>query len=291
MKRPRPPAPGSGMPGFPRLKRPPSLSEFQKIVLDHYRDHGRDLAWRHTTDPYRILVSEVMLQQTQVERVNVKYPVFMNAFTDFPSLAKAPLPDVLAVWQGMGYNRRAISLQKCARQVVEEFDGTLPQDPEILATFPGIGRATAASICAFAFNMPVVFIETNIRRVFIHFFFGDDEIVRDADILPLVEGVMYRKNPRIWYWALMDLGSALKNQIPNPNRRSIQYVRQSAFTGSDREIRGMIIRMLLEGPAQDREELIRKTGGERDRVLRIISALEKEGFVTTTDTGIAIRSR
>ena len=149
---------------------PASLREFRKMVLTYYADHGRDLAWRTTTDPYRILVSEIMLQQTQVERVTVKYPAFIAAFPDFPSLAGAPLSDVLAVWQGMGYNRRAISLQKCARRVVEEYDTSLPQDPEVLETFPGIGRATAASICAFAFNMPVIFIETNIRRVFIHFF-------------------------------------------------------------------------------------------------------------------------
>jgi A/G-specific adenine glycosylase len=291
MKSDRPPAPDSGISDIPQLKRPPSLSEFRKVVLDHYRDHGRDLAWRRTTDPYHVLVSEIMLQQTQVERVSVKYPAFIGAFPDFPTLAGAPLSDVLAAWQGMGYNRRAISLQKCARQVVEEYDGILPQDPGVLATFPGIGRATAASICAFAFNMPVVFIETNIRRVFIHFFFQDDEPVHDADILPLVTRALYRKNPRVWYWALMDFGSALKKTISNPNRRSIHYVRQSAFEGSDREIRGRIIRVLLECPGQDTEELIRKTGGERDRVLGILGNLEKEGFLMITGNGITIRSR
>jgi A/G-specific adenine glycosylase len=291
MKSDRPPAPDSGIPDIPQLRRPPSLSEFRKVVLDHYRDHGRDLAWRRTTDSYHVLVSEIMLQQTQVERVSVKYPAFIGAFPDFPTLAGAPLSDVLAAWQGMGYNRRAISLQKCARQVVEEYDGILPQDPGVLATFPGIGRATAASICAFAFNMPVVFIETNIRRVFIHFFFQDDEPVHDADILPLVTRALYRKNPRVWYWALMDFGSALKKTISNPNRRSIHYVRQSAFEGSDREIRGRIIRVLLECPGQDTEELIRKTGGERDRVLRILGSLEKEGFLMITGNGITIRSR
>lgn len=270
---------------------PASIRSFRKLVLDHYRDHGRDLLWRRTTDPYRILVSEIMLQQTQVERVNVKYPAFIAAFPDVHSLAGSPLSDVLAVWQGMGYNRRAISLQKCARLVVEEYDGTLPQDPEILAIFPGIGRATAASICAFAFNTPVVFIETNIRRVFIHFFFSCDEPVQDADILPLVKRALYRKNPRIWYWALMDLGSVLKKTVPNPNRRSAQYVRQSAFLGSDREIRGKIIRTLLLRPGQDMEDLIRNTGDDRERVQRIISTLEKEGFLTKTGKGIAIRSR
>jgi A/G-specific adenine glycosylase len=232
-----------------------------------------------------------MLQQTQVERVSVKYPAFIDAFPDFPSLAGAPLSDLLAVWQGMGYNRRAISLQKCARRVVDEYDGSLPQDPDVLATFPGIGRATAASICAFAFNMPVVFIETNIRRVFIHFFFSEDETVRDADILPLVTRALYRNDPRTWYGALMDYGSALKKTVPNPNRRSTQYARQSAFEGSDRKIRGTIIRTLLECPNQDAEDLIRTLGEDRERVLRIIASLETEGFLTRSGDGIAIRSR
>lgn len=291
MKKSSPPAPESTGSDIPYMESPPSIGEFRENVLDYYRRHGRDLAWRMTTDPYRILVSEIMLQQTQVDRVTRKYPAFIAAFPDFASLADAPLADVLAAWQGMGYNRRAISLQKCARRVVEEYNGTLPKDPEILATFPGIGRATAASICAFAFNMPVVFIETNIRRVFIHFFFQEKSPVRDAEIIPLVENALYRKDPRTWYWALMDLGSVLKKKIPNPNRRSTQYVRQSAFEGSDREIRGKIIKMLLESPGLDIGNLVQSIGGERIRVLRILSVLEKEGFLTKNGNRIAIPSR
>ena len=184
-----------------RTCEPSSLGEFQKMVLGYYRDHGRDLVWRKTTDPYRILVSEIMLQQTQVERVNGEISGIYRRFPGLPIACRCTPSGCPCAWQGMGYNRRALSLQKCARRVVEEYDGILPQDPEILATFPGIGRATAASICAFAFNMPVVFIETNIRRVFIHFFFADDEIVHDTEILLLKKGPL-RQNPRIWYWAL-----------------------------------------------------------------------------------------
>ncbi len=229
-----------------------------------------------------------MLQQTQVGRVAIKYPEFIEAFPDFPSLATAPLSGILAAWQGMGYNRRAISLQKSARIVIDEYGGELPEEPEILATFPGIGKATAASICAFAFNSPVVFIETNIRRVFIHFFFHEDQLVHDADILPLVKSTLHRKDPRTWYWALMDLGSVLKKTTLNPNRRSTHYVRQPAFRGSDREIRGKVIKALLENPVQDREVLIRKTGTDDERIRRIISALEKEGFLKDTRDGITI---
>ncbi len=213
----------------------PGISEFQQMVMSYYEQHGRDMAWRHTSDPYQILVSEIMLQQTQVERVTLKFPEFIETFPDFTALAAATLAEVLAVWQGMGYNRRAVALQKCAVRVMTGYDGVLPADVDQLAAFPGIGRATASSIAAFGFNMPVIFIETNIRRVFIHFFFSGSETVNDSEILPLVERALYRANPRVWYWALMDLGSALKKTVSNPNRRSAHYTRQSSFEGSEPE--------------------------------------------------------
>jgi A/G-specific adenine glycosylase len=258
------------------------------MVLDHYRDHGRDLAWRKTTDPYHILVSEIMLQQTQVGRVAVKYPAFIAVFPDFRALADAPLADVLAAWQGMGYNRRAISLQKCARRIVDEYGGIMPQDPEILATFPGIGRATAASICAFAFNMPVVFIETNIRRVFIHVFFGDSAAVDDAEILPLAKKALYRKDPRTWYNALMDLGSDLKGKVENPNRRSRHYTRQAAFEGSDRKIRGHVLRLLLAEKYLTQKYLTEQFPGDTERIVRILEGLESEGFILHSGSGYSI---
>jgi len=272
-------------------QRPPAIEEFRKIVLDYYRDYGRDLAWRRTTDPYRIMVSEIMLQQTQVERVTMKYPAFLSVFPDFPTLAGAPLADVLAVWQGMGYNRRAISLQKSARRVVEEFDGALPQDPDILATFPGIGKATAASICAFAFNLPVVFIETNIRRVFIHFFFGDHGTVDDSEILPLARDALHTQDPRTWYNALMDLGTALKMTGENPNRRSRQYTKQAAFEGSDRKIRGCLLRLLLDEKKLTEQVITGKFSEDPARIIRILRDLEAEGFVTRTGSSFTIARR
>ena len=173
----------------------PGIPEFQRIVLSHYEKSGRRMPWRDTPDPYPVLVSEIMLQQTQVERVIVKFPAFVSAFPDFPSLAAAPLPDVLSAWQGLGYNRRALALRACAEIVVSRYRGALPADPGILSGFPGIGHATASSICAFAFNMPVVFIETNIRRVFIHFFFPGACKVSDSEILPLVEQALLPGEP------------------------------------------------------------------------------------------------
>jgi A/G-specific adenine glycosylase len=263
----------------------PAILAFQQMVLSHYEQHGRDMAWRNTTDPYQILVSEIMLQQTQVKRVSTKFPEFIRAFPDFTTLANAPLGQVLTVWQGMGYNRRAIALQKCAIRVMNEYDGILPADVDILATFPGIGRATASSIAAFAFNIPVVFIETNIRRVFIHFFFTETGTVSDSEILPLVEKVLYRKNPRIWYWALMDLGSLLKNTVANSNRRSVHYTRQSPFEGSDRKIRGALLKIVLNAHFLTEEEIIARVAGDRQRARRILCALEEEGFIQRKDNG------
>lgn len=266
------------------------ISEFRQMVLNYYSQHGRPMPWRDTTDPYKILVSEIMLQQTQVERVLVKYPAFLSEFPDFSSLAQAPLTDILTVWQGMGYNRRAISLQKCAQRVMNEYNGTLPADVDTLATFPGIGRATASSICAFAFNMPVVFIETNIRRVFIHFFFSDADTVSDTKIFPLVEKALFNDNPRIWYWALMDIGTALKKTIANPNRRSTHYTKQAPFEGSDRRIRGRIIALLLASSNLTVDEIEATFTEDPDRIFRIIKALENEGFIHCSKNRYSVAS-
>jgi len=264
---------------------PEALRLFRGLILAHYRAHGRDLPWRQTTDPYRILVSEIMLQQTQVERVAVKYREFLERFPDFESLAHAPKSEVLLAWQGLGYNRRAIALQGAAQRVVEEYGGRLPADIETLATFPGIGKATAAAICAYAFNMPVVYIETNIRRIFIHFFFQDREGVRDDEILPLVERALDRENPREWYSALMDYGTVLKKRTTNPNRRSASYTRQSRFEGSDRQVRGRILALVLEEGRVTEEEVVLRVCEEPGRVRRILGDLAREGFVAE-DEGI-----
>lgn len=253
---------------------------FQQEVLAFYYKHGRHgMIWRHTTDPYQIVVSELMLQQTQVERVAIKFPLFIAAFPDFTALAAAPLYEILAVWQGIGYNRRALFLKKIAESVVKDFNGMLPRDVETLATLSGIGTATASSIAAFVFNAPVVFIETNIRSVYIHVFFSNRETITDKEILPIVERTLYRENPRVWYWALMDLGALLKKSVTNPNRRSAHYTRQAPFVGSDRRIRGQIIRTLVTTPGINGNELLGQIGEDAVRVKRIVAALEQEGFV------------
>ena len=239
--------------------KPSEIIKFRKVIWNYYHSYGRHtLPWRRTRDPYRILVSEIMLQQTQVERVLKFYPKFIRAFPDFTALARAPLKSVLKYWQGMGYNRRALALKKIAQKVITEFHGRLPHDVEALQSLPGIGQATAGAIAAFAFNIPVVFTETNIRRVFIfYFFFGSRnksgmtvrKEVDDKEILKLVEATLDRKRPCEWYWALMDYGVHIKSSVGNVARQSAHYVKQSAFVGSKRQIRGELLRILANGPA------------------------------------------
>jgi A/G-specific adenine glycosylase len=256
-----------------------TIRSFRKKVLAHYRTDGRDLPWRTTTDPYRILVSEIMLQQTQVERVIDKYRAFLAAFPDFSTLATAPLPELLRLWQGMGYNRRALSLRALAQQVVTGHNGLLPADRDTLITLPGIGPYTSCAIMAFAFNMPVVFMDTNIRRVFIHEFFQDSEKIHDNELLLLVEQTLNRRNPRNWYNALMDYGATLKRTQANPNKRSAHYARQSPFENSNRQVRGRILKAILNEAPLTVIGIAEATGMERGRVVRNLGDLEKEGFI------------
>ncbi len=260
---------------------PEDIAAFQEAVLAHYRKHGRDLPWRNTDDPYRILVSEVMLQQTQVSRVIEKFDLFIERFCDFDSLARAPLSEVLTVWKGLGYNRRALYLREIALIVVERYAGRLPDSTDDLVKLPGIGKNSAGAIMAFAFNRPAVFIETNIRSVFIHHFFTGKAEVRDAQILPLVQAALDRGNPRRWYWALIDYGSMLKEETENPSRKSAHHVRQSPFKGSDREIRGAILGLFVKaGPAGLSESaIISSLTMEPHRVQYNLARLIDEGFI------------
>ena len=313
-----------------------AFKQFRDIILSHYHASPRPFPWRETVDPYKILVSEIMLQQTQTSRVVPKYHAFLERFPDFESLASGSLRDVLELWSGLGYNRRAKALKDLAEIVVERFEGKLPNDREELQSLPGIGPYTSGAICTFAFNQPVVFMDTNIRRVYIHFFFPDQEKVRDSDILPLVEGTLVKENPRDWYYALMDYGALLKSRPAlihgekkkkktngkkssrgagkegrkvkqagweNPNRRSAHYTKQSPFEGSDRQIRGRLLKVLLseeEGIKENELLQLTSSGGaegvtttermqektpeegsqlEKDRVRYILHQLEQEGFV------------
>ena len=220
-----------------------------------------------------------MLQQTQVERVIEKYQRFISAFPDFSSLSQASLHDILSIWQGLGYNRRAIALKQIAHEVITKYDGILPSCADILIQLPGIGKATASAIAAFAFNQPVVFIETNIRRVFIHFFFQDRDNVKDSELLPLIEKALDQDNPRQWYYALMDYGVMLKKEVSNPNRKSFHYQRQAPFQGSRRQLRGLVLKVVLQAPKITESALIRKLKKEPKKIKETLKQLQMEGFI------------
>jgi A/G-specific adenine glycosylase len=268
---------------------PGVVAAFRRFLMGYYGTHGRDLPWRRTTDPYRILVSEFMLQQTQVERVLSKYPEFLGRFPHVGVLARAPRRDVLLAWQGLGYNRRAIALHDTAKRVDREFRGTIPLDRATLDSFPGIGNATAGAVVVFSTNRPEIFIETNIRRVYIHLFFPDVSHVRDRDIEPILGKTLLRRRPRDFYYALMDYGSFLKRGPGNPNIRSASYSRQSRFEGSDRQVRGFILRRLLAAGEIPDKVLRSSVPVGRRRLERILLGLSKDGFIERS--GGAIRYR
>jgi len=218
---------------------------FKAKIWNYFTDHQRSFVWREHISPYKVVVSELMLQQTQTYRVEPKFIEFVSVFPDFASLAQASFSEILRLWKGLGYNRRARYLQQIAQQITEKHAGELPCDPKILEDLPGIGPATARSIITFAYNIPTVFIETNIRAVFLEHFFAGEAKVHDKQILPLIEQSLDHAQPRLWYYALMDYGVHLKKLHNNPSRRSAHHVLQSQFKGSNRQVRGKILELLL----------------------------------------------
>lgn len=258
---------------------PHAISAFCASISTCFRDNPRPMPWRETDDPYRILVSEIMLQQTQVERVKIKYAEFLNAFPTAHELAVAPLSDVLQVWQGLGYNRRAIFLKRCAEEITSFYAGQFPRTVDELQSLPGIGSYTARAVAAFAFGIAEPLIETNIRTVFIHFFFHGREKVCDSEIMPLVAATLDRDNPREWYYALMDYGGMLKQTQPNPGRRSRHHAQQSRFEGSNRQLRSRMLREILKQPGITEGKLLKILVAEQEAVVRNLAALQQEGFL------------
>jgi len=264
------------------------ITRFHEKIWDHYRLHGRVMPWRGEHDPYKVLVSEVMLQQTQVTRVIQKYIEFIKKFPSFKKLSQAPLSDVLSLWSGLGYNRRAKFLRSISQVVVKDYKGKLPTGEQELLSLPGIGKGTVGSLQAFAFNIPSVFIETNIRRVFIHFFFHEKHNVPDSDILNLVAQSVDRDNPREWYYALMDYGAYLKILEVNPNIQSKHYVKQSVFKGSNREVRGAILKYVSKKKKETTKKLMKELGFEKNRFNTALGGLIQEGVLIVKKDIISI---
>lgn len=261
----------------------PDTATFKTIIWDYYNANKRDFAWRTTKNPYHILVSEIMLQQTQTHRVAPKYQAFLEKFPTVQSLAHAPLADVLFMWQGLGYNRRAKSLHAACKLVAYDLNGVFPTTPDQMIKLPGIGPYTAGAVCTFAHNAPNVFIETNIRAVYIHFFFQNSATVHDKELFPLIQETVDQANPREWYYALMDYGVLLKKNAKNPARKSAHHAVQSKFEGSDRQIRGAIIRLLTQEVALSYDGIIVRIEKEEARVQKILFQLCKEEMVTVRD--------
>ena len=285
----------------------PELRVFVEFVAKKGRELYRDLPWRRTYDPYAIWISEVMLQQTQVSRVDGRWQRWLERFPTVDALAAAAPSDVLEEWQGLGYNRRALSVHRAA-QAISEAGGVFPQDPKELVKLPGIGPATAAGIRAFAFNLHGVYLETNVRTVFLHELYPQAEGVPDSELVPLVEltcpasvataadAAATELTPRSWYYALLDYGAYLKKTIPNPSRRSKSHVKQSRFEGSHRQKRAELLRVLLahkdEGGAEFEtlhQELcqIEVNAGretlDEQVTLGLLEELAKEGFCQKND--------
>ncbi|MDB5160521.1 MAG: hypothetical protein JWO99_784 [Candidatus Saccharibacteria bacterium] len=254
---------------------------FNERVWEKGRELYRDMPWRDTTEPYFVLVSELMLQQTQVDRVIPKFELFMGTFPTIADLAIAPLSKVLTIWSGLGYNRRAKFLHEAARKVVAEYDGTIPDTYEGLVSLPGVGPNTAGAILAYSFNQPVVFIETNVRTVYFHHFFENQPLVTDAELKVLVAETIDKEHPREWYWALMDYGSFLKKRGVGRINKSAQYKKQAPLKGSLREIRGLILKALATRDYAEPD--LHNQLPDDERFDRALSALKNEGFVTQTD--------
>jgi len=288
------------------------LRAFVESVAKKGCELYRDLPWRRTYDPYAIWISEIMLQQTQVSRVDGRWQRWLEHFPTVDALAAAAPSDVLEEWQGLGYNRRALAVHRAA-QAISEAGGVFPQDQKELVKLPGIGPATAAGIRAFAFNLHGVYLETNVRTVFLHELYPQAEGVPDSELIPLVEltcpasvstaagtdtanAATTELTPRSWYYALLDYGAYLKKTIPNPSRRSKSHVKQSRFEGSHRQKRAELLRVLLahkdEGGAEFEtlhQELCqievhagRETLDEQV-TLGLLEELAKEGFCQKND--------
>jgi A/G-specific adenine glycosylase len=255
------------------------IQQFKETVIAFYQQNKRIFPWRGTTDPYKIFISEVMLQQTQTERVVEKYLAFVRHFPDFESLANSTLQEVFSLWHGLGYNRRAKYLREAALIVDKKYGGILPEHVALVDELPGIGYATACAICTYAFNFPTIYIETNIRSVFIHYFFSDSDEIADSDIYPLVERSLDRANPRDWYYALMDYGVMIKKTVGNPNKKSKHYTKQSSFKDSNRRVRGMIMKVLNENKTVEKSNIYTLVDADKDKIQENLNTLIKEMMI------------
>ena len=251
------------------------IESFRQKIFEFYRDNRRSFPWRETTDRYAVLVSEIMLQQTQADRVVEKFTAWMHRFPDAKTLASSSLRDVLALWSGLGYNSRGQRLQLCARIVMERFGGVLPATPELLKTLPGIGDYTSRSIPVFADNLDVAAVDTNIRRIIIHEFALPEDSPKRV-IQAAADQLLPQGRSREWHNALMDYGSL---NLTSRRTGIRPLTRQSKFQGSKRWYRGRLIKGLVESDGMFLEEIEEKYASCPWGVHDIINDLISEGLV------------
>lgn len=267
-----------------------ALKQMVDHVLDSRKDLYRDFAWRRTQDPYEVLVSEVMLQQTQTQRVIRYFERWIEKFPTFDALASAAKVDVLEAWQGLGYNRRCLALYACAQEVSEKYHGVCPSDENELISLPGIGPATAAGVRAFAFNEPSAYLETNVRAVVLHELWPQEEGVNDKSVLAAVQAAAAEiaqrgVDARIWNYALLDYGAWLKKVFPNPSRRSKHHTKQTAFEGSRRQKRAALLRQVFDEPNNTSKHYAQVCKYDLDITEDVLDSLVKEGFVCLEENG------
>jgi len=220
---------------------PKSIIQFQHTILNRYAQHRRDLPRRTTTDPYQIWVSEIMLQQTQVDRVIPKYFNFLEQFPTIQELSTADKQQLLTARSGLGYNSRALNLQKTAQVIVHEYNGIIPNTIDQLKKLPGIWPYTAGAICAFAFNKEIPVVDINIKRVLIHTF-NLDENISPKELEDIALRCVPKGRSCEWYNALMDYGSS----VLTSKKTGIKSAKQSIFQWSKRQVRGNIIKHLTK---------------------------------------------
>lgn len=252
---------------------------FRERIFDFYQSNRRSFPWRETTDRYAVMVSEIMLQQTQAERVSGKYMAWMERFPDTKALSSASLRDVLALWSGLGYNSRCQRLQSCAKVIMDRFDGVVPASPEVLKTLPGIGEYSCRSIPVFADNLDVAAVDTNIRRIIIHEFTLPEDIPK-REIQAAADQLLPKSRSREWHNALMDYGSLCLTSRSTGIR---PLTRQSKFQYSKRWYRGRLLKELVSSEFLLLEELEEKYGTCPWGLQEIINELVGEGLVDESE--------
>jgi A/G-specific adenine glycosylase len=262
------------------------IRAFQRLVLGYYAQSARDFAWRRTRDPYRILVSEIMLQQTQTSRVEQRYPLFLKRFPTLESLATASQSEVIRQWQGLGYYRRARNLHRAAIAICAEHQGRFPKTSAALRELPGVGDYTAAAVATFAFGEVVPMVETNIRSVYLYAFFSDKSGVADTVIVPYIRKTIVKTRAREWFYALMDLGVELKRARPRINHASKHHTTQSPFEGSRRQVAAKVLRYVL-GSTKEVSilQVTKDLSCDPDLIVQAVERLIKEGMIIRTKSG------